>query len=251
MVVFRLGKVRRGGIKGPGLCVTLPCTDSNVLVDMRTGVHDVLKQDILTQDSVNLCVDAVVFYRVSDPLLAVCGDDNYNASTQFKAQSVIRNTLGTKTLGEILHEKEHMGAEMRASLQEGVSKIGVTIDRMELKHVGISVTMQSSMAKEAEAKVNSQAKWIHSHSEGETSKRLVEAGDDLSPVSIHLRYLQSMLKIHRPVEKDMVYIVPIPLEIARIVIAKDWKMHGNKNKMDKRVKNGKTTENVLRKRSRK
>ena len=102
LVVFRLGKVRKGGVQGPGLCLTLPCTDSNLVVDMRTGVHGIPKQDILTQDSVAVSVDAVVFYHVSDPMLAVCGDDNYNATTQFKAQSVIRNILGTKSLTEIL-----------------------------------------------------------------------------------------------------------------------------------------------------
>ena len=140
---------------------------------MRTGVHDIPKQDILTQDSVAVSVDAVVFYHVSDPMLAVCGDDNYNATTQFKAQSVIRNILGTKSLTEILREKEHIGTEMRESLQEGVSRNGVTVDRLELKHVGIPTNMQRSMAKEAEAKVRSEAKIILSNSEGEASQRLV------------------------------------------------------------------------------
>ena len=217
---------------------------------MRTGVHDIPKQDILTQDSVAVSVDAVVFYHVSDPMLAVCGDDNYNATTQFKAQSVIRNILGTKSLTEILREKEHIGTEMRESLQEGVSRNGVTVDRLELKHVGIPTNMQRSMAKEAEAKVRSEAKIILSNSEGEASQRLVEAGDDLSPVSIHLRYLQSMLKIHRPVEDDMVYIVPLPLEIVKMITAKDRIMEAVKDRVNKKREftGSSAAQNMIRKR---
>ena len=105
LVIFRLGKVKKGGAQGPGLCLTLPCTDSNLLVDMRTGAHDIPTQDILTKDLVAIAVDAVVYYRVSDPMQAVCGDGDYNITTQFKAQSVIRNILGTKTLAEILQER--------------------------------------------------------------------------------------------------------------------------------------------------
>ena len=217
--MFRLGKVNKDGVQGPGLCFTLPCTDSNMLVDLRTGVYDIPKQDILTQDSVAVSVDAVVLYHVSDPMLAVCGDDNYRVTTQFKAQSVIRTVLGTKTLGEILLLKGTMGEEMRDTLQEGVRTHGVVVDQVELKHVGIPLTMQRSMAREAEAKVKSKAKCIQSRSEGEASKKLVEAGDDLTTVSIHLRYLQSMLKIHRPVEEDMVYIVPLPLDMVKIIVA--------------------------------
>ena len=196
LVIFRLGKVKKGGAQGPGLCLTLPCTDTNMLVDMRTGVHDIPTQDILTKDSVAIAVDAVVYYRVSDSMQALCGDGDYNITTQFKAQSVIRNILGTKTLAEILQEREYLGVEMSESLQEGVTQNGVMIERLELKQVGIPTSMQRSMASEAEANVKSKAKFILSNAEGEASQRLVEAGDDLSPVSIHLRYLQTMLKIH-------------------------------------------------------
>ena len=236
LVVFRLGKVKKGGAKGPGLCLTLPCTDSNLLVDMRTGVHDIPAQDILTRDSVAVSVDAVVFYRVSDPMLAVCGDDDYNTTTKFKAQSVIRNILGTRTLTEILREREYIGTEMKESLQESVTMNGVTVVRVELKQVGIPTSMQRSMASEAEAKVKSKAKVILSNAEGEASQKLVSAGDDLSPVSIHLRYLQSMLKIHRPVEEDMVYIVPVPLEVVRSIIYKKGIMKTMKENIEKRVK---------------
>ena len=249
LVIFRLGKVKKGGGQGPGLCLTLPCTDSNLLVDMRTGAHDIPSQDILTKDSVAIAVDAVVYYRVSDPMQAVCGDGDYNVTTQFKAQSVIRNILGTKTLAEILQEMEYLGVEMSERLQEGVRQNGVTIERLELKQVGIPTSMQRSMASEAKANVKSKAKFILSNAEGEASQRLVEAGDDMSPVSIHLRYLQTMLKIHRPVEEDMMYVVPLPMEIIQRITANS----GIINILQKKEENNRSgkTDNVVRRRKRK
>jgi len=220
LVVFRLGKVRKGRAVGPGLCFTLPCTDTNIIVDMRTGVHDIPTQDILTKDSVAVTVDAV-YYRVGDPMRAVCGDEDYKTTTQFKAQSVIRNVLGMKTLTEILIERDHLGESMSCSLQESVVQNGVTIERVELKNVGMPSTMQRTMAAEAEAKVKARAKVILSDAEGEASARLVDAGGDLSPISVHLRYLQAMMKIHRPFEEDMMYVIPMPMEIVEKLITKD------------------------------
>ena len=126
----------------------------------------------------------------------------------------------------------------------------MTVDCLELKHVGIPTNMQKSMAKEAEAKVRSEAKLILSNSEGEASQRLVEAGDDLSPVSIHLRYLQSMLKIHRPVEDDMLYIVPLPLEMVKMITAKDRIMEAVKDRINKKreLTGSSSAKNMIRKR---
>ena len=219
LIVFRLGKVMKGGAQGPGICLTIPCTDSNERVDLRTVVHDVPTQEILNSDSVNVSVDAVVFYRVSDPMQAVCGDGNYKLSTKFKTQTVIRNILGTRTLHEILKGREQMAIQLRENLQEKVTKNGITIDRVELKQVGIPKSMQKIMASEAEAAVEAKAKVILSNAEQDASQRLVTAGEDLSPVSIHLRYLQTMLKIHRPVEDDMVHVVPMSLEVVKTLVA--------------------------------
>ena len=92
-IVFRLGKVRRGGPRGPGIVWTLPCLDTAVVVDLRTGVYDIPSQDVLTKDSISVCVNAVVFWRVVDPLLAVCGDGDYMASTHYKSQTVVRHSV--------------------------------------------------------------------------------------------------------------------------------------------------------------
>ena len=165
LAVFRLGIVRKGGAQGPGLCLTLPHT-----------------QEILTSDSVAVSVSAVVFYRVSDPMQAVCGDGDYNMSTKFKTQTVIRNVLGTRTLHEILRGREEMATQLRESLQAKVSQNGVTVDRLELKQVGIPRGMQKIMASEAEAKAEAKAKVILSNAEGLASQRLVSDGDNLSLV---------------------------------------------------------------------
>lgn len=246
LVVFRLGKVRKGGARGPGLRLTIPCTDSNILVDMRTGVHDIPSQEILTSDSVAVSVAAVVFYRVSDPMQAVCGDGDYILSTKFKTQTVIRNVLGMRTLHEILQGREEMARQLRESLQEKVTMNGVTVDRVELKQVGIPKKMQKIMASEAEANAEAKAKVILSNAEEQSSKTLVTAGEDLSTVSIHLRYLQTMLKIHRPAEADMAHIMPMPLEIVKY-----WVGRRGVEKVKAKIKenlrrNGSTEKNIIR-----
>ena len=138
---------------------------------------------------------------------------------------------------------------MRKSLQEGVAQNGVMIERLELKQVGIPTTMQRSMASEAKANVKSKAKFILSNAEGEASQRLVEAGDDLSPVSIHLRYLQTMLKIHRPIEEDIMYVVLLPMEIIQRITASSGIMN-SLQKVEENNRSG-NTENFVRKRKRK
>ena len=237
LVVFRLGKVKKGGAQGPGLCITIPCTDTKIVVDMRTGVHDIPTQEILTSDSVAVSVAAVVFYRVSDPMQAVCGDGDYILSTKFKTQTVIRNVLGMRTLHEILRGREEMATQLRENLQKKVAENGVTVDRVELKQIGIPRKLQKIMASEAEANAEAKAKVILSNAEELSSKRLVTAGDDLSPVGIHLRYLQTMLKIHRPVEEDMAHIVPMPLEIFRYWVGRRG-LNKAATKMKERLRSG-------------
>ena len=204
-IMFRLGKVRRGGPRGPGIVWTLPCLDTAVLVDLRTGVYDIPSQDVLTKDSISVCVNAVVFWRVVDPLLAVCGDGDYKASTHYKSQTVVRNILGTKNLTQILNERDAISLEMVENLQRGVGKIGVSIVRIEMKEIGLPRSMVRAMAGEAEAKVQSQAKMAMSRGEAIANNKLVEAGDNLDVVSLHLRYLQTMMKISQPHVGTRVY----------------------------------------------
>ena len=153
---------------------------------------------IWTEDSISVCVNAVVFWRVVDPLLAVVGDGDYRASTHYKSQTVVRNILGTKNLTQILNERDAISAEMVENLQTGVGKIGVSIVRIEMKEIGLPRSMVRAMAGEAEAKVQAQAKMAMSRGEAVANNKLVEAGDNFNPVSLHLRYLQTMMRISQP-----------------------------------------------------
>jgi len=115
-VIFRLGRLRSGGAKGPGLFFILPCIDTYRCVDLRTGAFDVPPQEILTRDSVTVSVDAVVYYQVSNPLSAVCNNDDFNRSTRLLAQTTLRNVLGTRNLSEILSDRENIADSMHHSL---------------------------------------------------------------------------------------------------------------------------------------
>merc|ERR1719402_1612194 len=120
-VIFRLGRLRSGGAKGPGLFFIVPCIDTYRLIDLRMGAFDVPPQEILTRDSVTVSVDAVVYYQVSNPLAAVCNNDDYNRSTRLLAAVTLRNILGTRNLSEILAERENIGDCMHRILEEGTN----------------------------------------------------------------------------------------------------------------------------------
>lgn len=212
-VIFRLGRLRSGGAKGPGLFFIVPCIDTYRLLDLRTGAFDVPPQEILTKDSVTVSVDAVVYYQVANPLAAVCNNDDYNRSTRLLAATTLRNILGTRNLSEILSERESIGASMHASLEEATNPWGVHVDRVEIKDVRLPQSMQRSMAAEAEASREARAKVIASEGEQKSSKALKEAADVMasSPGALQLRYLQTLHSISA--EKNSTIIFPLPMEI--------------------------------------
>merc|ERR1711872_27871 len=132
-VIFRLGRLTAGGAKGPGLFFIVPCIDTYRCVDLRTGAFDVPPQEILTRDSVTVTVDAVVYYQVSNPLAAICNNDDFNRSTRLLAATTLRNVLGTRNLSEILSERESIGQSMHNSLEEATNPWGIHVDRVEIK----------------------------------------------------------------------------------------------------------------------
>merc|ERR1719391_931579 len=157
-VIFRLGRLRSGGAKGPGLFFVLPCIDAYRCVDLRTGAFDVPPQEILTRDLVTVSVDAVVYYQVSNPLSAICNNDDYNRSTRLLAATTLRNVLGTRNLSEILSDREAIGDAMHHSLELATDPWGVHVDRVEIKDVRLPQQMQRAMAAEAEATRDARAK---------------------------------------------------------------------------------------------
>uniref|UniRef100_A0A1I8INZ9 PHB domain-containing protein n=1 Tax=Macrostomum lignano TaxID=282301 RepID=A0A1I8INZ9_9PLAT len=199
-VIFRLGRILEGGAKGPGLFFIVPCMDIIRKVDLRTVTFDVPPQEVLTKDSVTVAVDAVVYYRIYNPVIAVTNVEDADRSTRLLAATTLRNVLGTKNLSEILSERESISNMMQASAQE-------------FKDVRLPVQLQRAMAAEAEAAREARAKVIAAEGEQKASRALKEAADVIneSPFALQLRYLQTLNTISA--EKNSTIIFPLPLEI--------------------------------------
>lgn len=212
-VIFRLGRLVKGGARGPGLFFILPCIDTYRQVDLRTVSFDVPPQEILTRDSVTVAVDAVVYYRVQNPIIAVSNVENFSASTRLLAATTLRNVLGMKNLSEILSDRENISHSMQSSLDEATDPWGVQVERVEIKDVRLPVQMQRAMAAEAEAAREARAKVIAAEGEQKASHALAQAADTIaaSPAALQLRYLQTLNTIAS--EKNSTIIFPLPMEI--------------------------------------
>ncbi|XP_035223553.1 band 7 protein AGAP004871-like [Stegodyphus dumicola] len=214
-VIFRLGRLSKGGARGPGLFFILPCTDNYCKVDLRTVSFNVPPQEVLSKDSVTVSVDAVVYYRVSNATIAVSNVANYDSSTQLLAATTLRTVLGTKSLSEILSEREHISHVMQSSLDEATAPWGVKVERVEIKDVRLPQQMQRAMAAEAEAAREARAKVIAAEGEQKASRALKEASDIISdsPGALQLRYLQTLTSI--AAEKNSTVVFPLPMELLR------------------------------------
>ena len=214
-VIFRLGRNLSGGAKGPGLFFVVPCIDELTTIDLRTITFDVPPQEILTKDSVTVTVDAVVYYRIFDPVQSVNKVANAQYSTRLLAATSLRNILGTKTLQEILIDKESIAHHLQELLDQATDCWGVKVERVELKDVRLPVQMQRAMATEAEATREARAKVVAAEGEQKASMALKLAADTISqsPVALQLRYLQTLTNI--AAEKNSTIIFPIPLELLR------------------------------------
>jgi len=203
--------------KGPGLFFVLPCVDSIIKIDLRTITFDVPPQEILTRDSVTVSVDAVVYFRIFNPIISVTNVENSRYSTQLLAATTLRNILGTKTLQEILCDRENISHSMQVHLDEGTDPWGVKVERVEIKDVRLPVNMQRSMAAEAEAAREARAKVIAAEGEQKASRSLKEAADVIneSPIALQLRYLQTLT--HISAEKNSTIVFPIPVELLRLM----------------------------------
>lgn len=213
--IFRLGRILSGGAKGPGLFFILPCIDTIVNSDLRTVTFDVPPQEILTKDSVTVTVDAVVYFRIFDPIISVTNIANANYSTRLLAATTLRNILGTKTLQEILQDREHIAQMMQDTLDTATDVWGVKVERVEVKDCRLPVQMQRAMATEAEATREARAKVIAAEGEQKASMALKQAADvmETSPTALQLRYLQTLT--HISAEKNSTIIFPIPIELLR------------------------------------
>ncbi|CAF3545229.1 unnamed protein product [Adineta steineri] len=216
-VILRLGRILSGGAKGPGLFCILPCVDTIVIVDLRTTTFNVPPQEVLTRDSVTASVDAVVYSRIFNPVISVTKVTNTQYATQLLAQTTLRNILGTKTLQEILSDREAIAHSMQIHLDEGTGPWGVKVERVEITDVRLPQSMQRSMAAEAEASREARAKVIAAEGEQKASRQLKEAADVIaqSPIALQLRYLQTLTQISA--EKNSTIIFPVPIELLNLV----------------------------------
>jgi len=191
----------------------LPCVDDVRVVDLRTVTFDVPPQEILTKDSVTARVDAVVYFRIRDPIDSIVKVENAYNSTYRVAQTSLRDVLGTKNLSELLSDRETISEQMGELLDRATDGFGVKVERVEVKDVSLPQGMQRSMAAEAEATREARAKVIAAEGEQKASKRLREAADviDESPAALQLRYLQTLNTISS--ENNHTYVFPLPVDL--------------------------------------
>lgn len=212
-VIFRLGQLRKGGAKGPGLFFVIPCIDEYRKVDLRVVSFQVPPQEILSKDSVTVEVDAVVYFRISNATISIVNVENSTASTKLLAQTTLRNVLGTKTLSEMLSERDHISHQMQVVLDDATEHWGVKVERVEVKDVRLPREMQRAMAAEAEATREAKAKVIAAEGEQLASRALREAALTIAdtPTALQLRYLQTLNTISA--EHNSTIIFPFPVEM--------------------------------------
>jgi len=206
---------------GPGLFFIIPCMDDIIVTDLRTMSFDVPPQEILTKDSVTVAVDAVVYYCITNPMAAVCNVEDYAKSTKLLASTTLRTTLGTKTLAEILTDREHIAVEILRYIDVATDPWGIKVERVEVKDVRLPQQLQRAMAAEAEATRDARAKVIAAEGEQKASKALKEASDIISesPNALQLRYLQTLTSISA--EKNSTIVFPIPIDFMSHLLNKN------------------------------
>src|SRR5687767_619678 len=215
-VVFRLGKLLPAP-KGPGVVLVFAPLDRMVRVSMRTVVMDVPSQDVITRDNVSVKVNAVVYFRVIDPRRAIVDVESYVYATSQLAQTTLRSVLGQVELDQLLSERDKLNQQLQQILDEHTDPWGIKVSSVEVKHVDLPPDMQRAMAKQAEAEREKRAKIIHAAGELEASEKLAQAAAVIAtePVTITLRYLQTLTEIAS--EKNSTIIFPLPIELMNVI----------------------------------
>jgi regulator of protease activity HflC (stomatin/prohibitin superfamily) len=215
-VIFRLGKLLPTP-KGPGIILVFAPIDRMVRVSLRTVVMDVPPQDVITRDNVSVKVNAVVYFRVMDPLRAIVEVENYHYATSQLAQTTLRSVLGQVELDDLLSARERLNQQLQHILDHRTDPWGIKVSAVEVKHVDLPPDMQRAMARQAEAEREKRAKIIHAAGELEASEKLSQAATVIAaePVTITLRYLQTLTEIAS--EKNSTIIFPLPIELLNLL----------------------------------
>jgi regulator of protease activity HflC (stomatin/prohibitin superfamily) len=211
-VIFRLGKLLPQP-KGPGIVLVFRPIDRIVRISLRTVVHDVPPQDIITRDNVSVKVNAVVYFRVIDPRRAVVEVENYIYATSQLAQTTLRSVLGQAELDDLLAEREQLNQQLQQILDTQTDPWGIKVSAVEVKHVDLPQDMQRAMARQAEAEREKRAKIIHAEGELIASEKLSQAAAVIGrePGAMTLRYLQTLNEI--AAEQNSTIIFPLPVDL--------------------------------------
>lgn len=213
-VIFRLGRVLSSP-KGPGLILVFRPIDRMVRVSLRTITMDVPPQDVITRDNVTVSVNAVVYFRVMQPINAIIEVENYLYATSQLAQTTLRSVLGEAELDDLLAARERLNLRLREILDEHTDPWGIKVSLVEIKTVDLPQEMRRAMSRQAEAEREKRAKIIHADGEFQAAEKLVSAAKMIAtePVAIQLRYLQTLTEIG--VEHNSTVVFPIPVEFLK------------------------------------
>jgi regulator of protease activity HflC (stomatin/prohibitin superfamily) len=212
-VVFRLGRLIAQ--KGPGLILLIPFIDQMVRVDLRTVTLNVPPQEVITKDNVTVRVNAVAYFRVVDPNLAITEVENFLLATSQISQTTLRSVLGKAELDSLLAERERLNVELQQIIDEQTEPWGVKVTTVEVKDVELPAEMQRAIARQAEAERERRAKVIAADGEFQAAEKLSEAADIISrnPATLQLRYLQTLLEMG--VNQNTTIVFPIPLDLVK------------------------------------
>ncbi len=210
-VVFRLGKLL--GAKGPGLILLFPVIDRMVKMDLRVVTIDVAKQEIMTRDNVPATVDAVVYFRVVDPIAAVVKVENFWKATSLIAQTTLRSVLGQAPLDDLLAQRESINLKLQEIIDRQTEPWGIKVTAVEVKDVSLPDSMKRAMAKQAEAERERRAKIVNAEGEFQAAEKMVQAAAMISkePIALQLRFLQTMREISS--EHNTTTFLPIPIDL--------------------------------------
>lgn len=214
-VIFRLGRVLEKE-KGPGVVLAFWPIDIPVIVSLRLITLDVPPQDIITKDNVSAKVNAVVYFRVMDPIKATIEVQNYQYATSQMAQTTLRSVLGEMELDDLLAEREKINHKLQTLLDKQTDPWGIKVSNVEVKHVDISEDLRRAMARQAEAERERRGKVIAAEGEFQAAEKICQAAELMqkSPMSLQLRYLQTLVEIGA--ENNTTTIFPIPIDILKV-----------------------------------
>lgn len=210
-VIFRLGRLV--GAKGPGIFFIIPIVDRMVRVSLRTIVFDVPPQDIITKDNVTVSVNAVLYFRVMNPAMAVVAVEHYIEATRQISMTTLRGVLGAVDLDELLSERDRINEQLQKIIDEQTDPWGIKVSTVEIKEVNLPTEMQRTIAQQAEAERERRAKIINADGELQAATKLSEAADILQqhPIAVQLRYLQTLRDISAETTNTIIF--PLPIEL--------------------------------------